>query len=133
MIFSINFRKFVQIYAEAESNANAKAFDWFIPQQTGDFMSHGCCGMGQAHKPSGLHCRGVNRINGRQGKYTQKPPYHCVTKTLQLPSLSPRSTYFLEINRANNFCIAVKLMPVSSCISERVNVGCVRMAFNIFV
>ena len=41
----------MQIYAEAESNANAKAFDWFIPQQTGDFMSHGCCGMGQAYKP----------------------------------------------------------------------------------
>jgi len=50
-----------------------KHFDWLIPRQTGDFMSHGCCGMGQAHKPSGLHCRGVNSICGRQAKYTQKP------------------------------------------------------------
>ena len=36
-----------------------KHFDWFIPRQTEDFMSYGCCGMGQAYKPSGLHCRGV--------------------------------------------------------------------------
>ena len=28
-----------------------KHFDWLIPQQTGDLMSHGCCGMGQAYKP----------------------------------------------------------------------------------
>jgi len=49
-----------------------KHFDWFIPRQTEDFMSYGCCGMGQAYKPSGLHCRGVNSICGRQAKYSKK-------------------------------------------------------------
>ena len=51
-----------------------KHFDWFIPRRKEDFISYGCCGMGQAYKPSGLHCRGVNRICGREvAKYTQKP------------------------------------------------------------
>ena len=48
-----------QIYVEAESNANARALDWFILQQTGDLRSHGSCGMNQSQKPTGLHCRGA--------------------------------------------------------------------------
>ena len=35
--------------------------------------SHGSSGLDLSERPSGLHCRGVNSINGRQAKYTQKP------------------------------------------------------------
>ena len=120
----------MQIYAEAESNANLfaiaeaqqymgpsgqisqkpramqmrKHFDWFIPRQTEDFMSYGCCGMGQAYKPSGLHCRGVNRICGREAdKYTQKPSAEQIyllcrgatdmRQKTGLPLTAPRSLY----------------------------------------
>ena len=31
------------------------------------------------------------------------PTFYCVTNTLQLPSFSPRSTYFLEISCSNSF------------------------------
>ena len=120
----------MQIYAEAESNANLFAiaeaqqymwpsgqisqkpramqmrmhFDWFIPRQTEDFMSYGCCGMGQAYKPSGLHCRGVNSICGREAdKYNEKPrqsKFICFAEAQQicdkktgLPLTAPRSLY----------------------------------------
>ena len=66
-----------QIYAEAESNANAQAFERFILQQTGDLRSHGSCRMKLSQKPSGLHCRGVNRINGRQAKYRRPVCHNC--------------------------------------------------------
>ena len=35
--------------------------------------THDHGGTVHACKPHGLHCRGVNRISARQGKYTQKP------------------------------------------------------------
>ena len=58
---------------------------------------------------------------------------HCVTNTRQLPSFSPRSTYFFSISLSSSFCMAAMLMPVSSIISASVSVGSVRMAFRIFV
>ena len=58
---------------------------------------------------------------------------YCVTNTLQLPSFSPRSTYFCSISLSSSFCMAAMLMPVSSLISASVSVGCVRIAFRIFV
>ena len=56
-----------------------------------------------------------------------------VTNTLQLPSFSPRSTYFFWISWSRSFWMAAILMPVTSFISANVSVGCVRIAFSILV
>ena len=58
---------------------------------------------------------------------------YCVTNTLQLPSFSPRSTYFFCMSWSSSFWIAAMLIPVISFISDKVSVGSVRIAFRIFV
>ena len=57
---------------------------------------------------------------------------HCVTYTRQLPSLSPRSTYFFASNWSSNFWMAATLMPVSSFMSASVRTGCDCIALRIF-
>ena len=41
---------------------------------TGDLWSHGSGGMDMSERPTGLHCRGVNRINGRRPNIAEAEP-----------------------------------------------------------
>ena len=59
----------MQTYAEAESNANAfciRPVRLRSGQEALDFCPRR---KRTGRKPSGLHCRGVNRISARQGKH----------------------------------------------------------------
>ena len=64
-----------QIYAEAESNANEFALACF-EQRSREASGSRIRRAKQACKPGGLHCRGVNRISARQGKYRRSREGH---------------------------------------------------------
>ena len=68
-----------QIYAEAESNANEFALACF-EQRSREASGSRIRRAKQACKPGGLHCRGVNRISARQGKYRRSREGHGVPR-----------------------------------------------------
>ena len=44
---------------------------------TGDLRSHGSGGMVMSERPSGQHCRGVNRVNGRRPNIRRPVCHNC--------------------------------------------------------
>ena len=67
-----------------------------------------------------LRMYGVNKIASYRRIYKITQIIYCVTNTLQLPSFSPRSTYFFWMSWSSNFWMEVMLMPVISLMSAKV-------------